>query len=317
MGLARNRGALGVVVTMVFVLLSGCTSSPESAQMSDARPAGWSQEVAQAIEGGEAERLKELLDSGEYDVNAVGENSGYLSVALTVAEQDLEKGLRLMDILIDAGLDLSIGARVGDEESNRWLPIPDIAVMIQEYEVARHLVAAGADVSQLQDDTVSVMLLEFAADEEAPYSISRALIAEDPNLSFNYRHSDGSRTSALTSAARGQKWELVHALLDLSTANAETVNVVDNRGTALMHASYAGELAVVEKLLANGADPNVTGYGDFTALILAVSQGHVEVAQTLLTAGADPDAANVNGELARDIAAGVGNPAMGALFDQR
>ena len=54
-----------------------------------------------------------------------------------------------------------------------------------------------------------------------------------------------------------------------------------------MAASLAGKLAVVELLLAKGADPNARGPRAQTALMWAVAQKHADVVKLLLARGAD------------------------------
>jgi ankyrin repeat protein len=54
-----------------------------------------------------------------------------------------------------------------------------------------------------------------------------------------------------------------------------------------MAASRAGKSAVVEALLAKGANPNATGPRAQTALMWAVSQKHADVVKQLLAAKAD------------------------------
>ena len=45
----------------------------------------------------------------------------------------------------------------------------------------------------------------------------------------------------------------------------------------------------MERLLAEGADPNVQGEDSWTALIIAASNGHTDIVTLLLAAGADPN----------------------------
>ena len=57
--------------------------------------------------------------------------------------------------------------------------------------------------------------------------------------------------------------------------------------TALMGASMKGHLAVVERLLEVGANPNQRSKNGITALMLASGHGHVAVVEALLAAGAN------------------------------
>jgi uncharacterized protein len=57
--------------------------------------------------------------------------------------------------------------------------------------------------------------------------------------------------------------------------------------TALMLASHAGHLEVVEILIAHQANLNITAKFGLSALMLALVAGHAEVARVLAIAGAD------------------------------
>ncbi|MFW6229121.1 MAG: hypothetical protein ACOC2V_06640, partial [Alkalispirochaeta sp.] len=88
------------VVAAVVLFATGCTTTDSgraeskdvtegSGEQSIGRE-GWSKEIVDAIETKDVQELADLLESGQYDVNAVGEHSGYMSVALKVAEEDEE-----------------------------------------------------------------------------------------------------------------------------------------------------------------------------------------------------------------------------------
>jgi ankyrin repeat protein len=83
-----------------------------------------------------------------------------------------------------------------------------------------------------------------------------------------------------------------------------------------MWAAAEGHTAVVQALLAAGADPNVQGHittlverknadhptGGFTALMFAARNGHEAVAKALITAGGDPNLKNGDGATALIVA---------------
>ncbi|HEX3839067.1 MAG TPA: ankyrin repeat domain-containing protein [Steroidobacteraceae bacterium] len=68
--------------------------------------------------------------------------------------------------------------------------------------------------------------------------------------------------------------------------------------TALHWAVYNDEVAVIERLLAAGANPNVRNDYNATPLAEAAVIGNPMVIQKLLKAGADPEAANADGQTA-------------------
>ncbi|PTX99046.1 ankyrin repeat domain-containing protein [Opitutus sp. ER46] len=60
----------------------------------------------------------------------------------------------------------------------------------------------------------------------------------------------------------------------------------DTPASALWNAAYAGDVAAVERLIAEGVDVNVWDKWGRNALSLAAGAGHLQVVQQLITAGA-------------------------------
>lgn len=84
-----------------------------------------------------------------------------------------------------------------------------------------------------------------------------------------------------------------------------------NGQTALMVASYLGNLEIVQLLAQAGSDINVKDNSGLTALMLAIDGWgdvrHLPVVQYLVRVGADIDAGNVNGVTALMIASEMGD----------
>ena len=80
-------------------------------------------------------------------------------------------------------------------------------------------------------------------------------------------------------AAGGIRW-----LVDRALADGIDPNVTDPRGSALTAAAGAGEPAMVERLLASGADLSPA------AVVAAAAHGRLVTLHTLLDRGGDPDA---------------------------
>src|SRR5690606_40088123 len=77
--------------------------------------------------------------------------------------------------------------------------------------------------------------------------------------------------------------DAVRRLLDLGLP----VDALDSQGcTALLRAAGGGHRAVVDLLLARGADPQHVAHTGATPLSAAVSMRHVEIVDRLLAAGA-------------------------------
>ena len=110
----------------------------------------------------------------------------------------------------------------------------------------------------------------------------------------------GSRRAAtsgdvLHRAAKAGEIEVLNALL----AAGADVDGRDGRGwTALMHAANEGQGPVTELLLAGPVDPDDRAPDGATALFIAVSRGYPEIIALLRNAGADPWLAGPNGRTA-------------------
>ena len=116
---------------------------------------------------------------------------------------------------------------------------------------------------------------------------------------------------ALHRAAKAGDIGVVNALLAAGT----DVDGRDERGwTALMHAVNAGQGSVTELLLAGPVDSDIRAPDGATALFIAVSRGHPEMVALLRQAGADPWLAGPNGRSAAEAARAGGNAAVVAAL---
>ena len=112
-------------------------------------------------------------------------------------------------------------------------------------------------------------------------------------------------------AAKAGDIEVLNALL----AAGADVDGRDDRGwTALMHAVNESQEPQVELLLASKANPDVRAPDGATALFIAVSRGRAEIVGLLRRAGADPWFAGPDGRTPADVArAGGGSAIVAAL----
>ena len=84
--------------------------------------------------------------------------------------------------------------------------------------------------------------------------------------------------------------------------------------TLLLEAAELGDLAAVQRALADGASASVSTSHGTGALSLAASKGHTAVVEALLRAGADAAAKNSFGETALDLATQAGHGACAKLL---
>lgn len=126
----------------------------------------------------------------------------------------------------------------------------------------------------------------------------------------NFKDLGAAFVCAYGSARKGTQ-KVVEFLLEAG-ADVDAKEVTGNyQGwTALMIASYRGELEKVKWLLEAQAAVNLQNFDGVTPLGFAASKGHLEVVNLLLSAGADVDSQSNNGETALTFAAKLGDCEM-------
>lgn len=158
---------------------------------------------------------------------------------------------------------------------------PDAATTI-------HDAATSGDLPRL------AALLDGGADPRAPGGDGWTPL----HLAAHFGHASAARLLLERGAS-------VHAVSANSIANTP------------LQAGLAGaaDAALVELLLAHGADPSARGGGGWTPLHVAASRGSVDLVRRLLAAGADRGARSDDGRDAAAIARERGHPDVAALLD--
>ena len=150
-------------------------------------------------------------------------------------------------------------------------------------EVVDALLSAGADINATEATRRQTALMWAAA--EGHSAIVRQLVQAGVSVDV---HTEGGFT-ALMFAARSGDVESARALL---VAGANLGAVASDNRDALLVAAGSGHTPLVELLLGQGEDPNVTDEGGVTPLHAAVwgNFNNVEMVRLLLESGANPDA---------------------------
>lgn len=106
---------------------------------------------------------------------------------------------------------------------------------------------------------------------------------------------------------------LVKALLDHgASVEARSTNAMKNTP---LHAASAWHISTMRLLLENGANPNATQEGGWTALHAAAQNGDRETSELLLAHGADVQARADNNQCALDLALTKGHHELAKFFD--
>ena len=182
-----------------------------------------------------------------------------------------------------------------------------IAARTDEPELARLLIAAGADVNDTAPDGLTPLLVATVRGH-ARLAIGLLEQGADANA-------DGTGYTALHWAAGSWHTELTGRQMGIDTGSVEEWRSLNGLDT--------GRLALVEALLAHGADPQARlvrtppqfGFASrrfrlslvgSTPFLLAAMDGNVGVMRALVAAGADPLAATDEGTTPLMVAAGLG-----------
>jgi ankyrin repeat protein len=131
-------------------------------------------------------------------------------------------------------------------------------------------------------------------------------------VAVDFQETNGAGYTALIQAAqRGREPAVVQELL----ANGAQVEHRRNGGeTALIFAGGSGNVSIVEALLNAGAQINDQDDNGVTALMTASANGHQGVVLLLLSSGADIHRGNKNGETALELAARGGHDTVVRLL---
>ncbi len=243
--------------------------------------------LASAAALGDAKTVRRLLDAGRDPNKIIVGRFMPLHAAARRGHTEIVK------MLLDAGADPEKGMRSALYIATQW----------QQREVVETLVASGAKLNDRGPNNSKELPLEAAVEVESPEMVSLLLeLGADPSLKDDYGR------SPLTAAARTGNIDVLETLLGtgdfddahkrlaaeqaLEAGHDDAYSLLVDSGVdlTLPMAAQLGNLEAVERLIAQGADPNATSEDGSPALVLAARQGHGEVVNALLAAGATVDA---------------------------
>ncbi len=187
------------------------------------------------------------------------------------------------------------------------------AVSALDVDAVRYLLSIGADVNKGTEDGETPLHVAAGSESEKAFEIVKILVSHraDVNAKIKSKElSDGTVSLAegytpLHEAASvwcpsGEDLESREnsAVVDLLVAHGADVNARDADGcTPLFHTLFAGCIEVIELLVEHGTDLNVKNNLDGgTVLHDAASNGDLEVVRLFVSHGADVDARDFEGE---------------------
>ena len=296
-------------VTAIAVLLAG-TSMMVAADTT----------LLDAAESGDRATALRLLNAKGTNVNALGPD-GTTAVMYAAANDDLE----LVRGLIKAGANVKLKNQFGTSALAE-------AAIIGSAPIIDALLKAGADpnVKNPQGETPLM-----AAARSGKVEAARLLL--DARADVNAKETWGGQTGLMWAAAQGQA-DMVKFLASKGANLNERGKINQwerkiiaeprpkdmNKGgfTALHYAAREGYGAVVQNLLAAGADPDSEDPDRMTPLLLALMNMHFDTAAVLVKGGADLDKWDIWGRSPVYMAADVstlpmkGNGAMAVIPSQ-
>ncbi len=220
---------------------------------------------------------------------------------------------------------LEKGANPNVKDNDQWTPLHVAALkrhnglvrlLLDRVDGARTILSWMA--LQLQDPKKQA-LLEEATENKAEAStvltglraaiqekqLGRSKVLLDKGADVNAKEIGGGWTALIIAATNGYKQ---HAQLLLENGADVNLSGHDQR-TALHCASGSGYEAVVQLLVENGADVNASAHG-WTAGLLAAKERHMSIVQFLIEKKADVNAGDCHGRTALHWAAMYGSQAI-------
>jgi len=282
----RSRRSLSWLAVTVIILVASCLLLPLGAMRIAARTRD------------RAETTKEPSLATNTQTHAVAQSQ---SSAWTPADQLISSAITYQISAVKALL--AIGVDVNATNQMGQSPF-SVAVESGNVELVKLLIAHGADINRTMR---GITPLHYAADRNHTETVKTLLSAGAnvntadglPPLICAVEHDNVEMLSALM--AKGADLEATDARGDTAVSKAakqgaaKLVALLQKAGAKyapdIFCAAGLGDVAAVEKFLAEGVDVNAKDKHENTALFYAASSGHSDVVEILLAHGADVNAA--------------------------
>jgi len=179
------------------------------------------------------------------------------------------------------------------------------AVSVDNATGVARMLAEGASPNQLEPqrgDTALVVALRDDADKVVK------VLLEAPGLDLETRSTNGN--TALMMAAYKHKQAIVEAML------AKGAKVNQTGWTALHYAASAGDLPIMQILLARQAVVDALAPTNITPLMFAAREGQEGAVKLLLASGADATLKSGHGWTAAQFALAADKPGVAAMIDR-
>jgi uncharacterized protein len=246
-----------------------------------------------AAEAGRLDNVRLLLQYGA-DVNTLNNRSASPLIAAC-----LQQHVSIAACLLKAGAMVNTAAADGNCALIAAVESGSVALV-------QLLLDNGADISATNNDGQNAL---FRAAHAGHVLLLEFLVQR--GLSVNSTDTVG-RTALMMAVIGGQK--AAECLIQHGAAvNSDTLD-----GYTALHAACAGsssdDAAMIELLLANGADLHMCNKLDCTPLIVAACYGKLQCAKALIAAGADANHINYDGHYALHLAISGNHAAVAQLL---
>jgi ankyrin repeat protein len=218
-----------------------------------------------AVEAGNADKVRELLDGGDVGVNDSDADGGFTALYCAAGRGHVA----LVNMLIKSG------ATVNLAKENGATPL-HMASQNGKLEVVKALIEAEAKVNQATEDGATPLHM---ASHDGNLEVVKALI--EAKAKVNQATEDGC--TPLYVASECGKLEVVKALIE---AKAKVNLAKENGCTPLFIASQRGKLEVINVLIKAKAEVNQAKEDGITPIYTASLKDHPLVVQVLIDAGA-------------------------------